>query len=367
VAAALGMIACGSSSSGGGAGTGGAAGSGAHAGTGTGGGAAGEAGSGSGGASGSGGSAGGSSPTAQCQDPKGGPVLVIVSDPEGATGKADAVLRVPLSFSAPVSGLVLGSVEQRDAGDQLLRSWNAADFSGPPGFDGNVAWDNGQAPVVLVARTTALEVETEGCALAAWERKGKVTVAGSTNEGGAFEVECDVGNSYYSGQRWSCAKGLPGWLYGQTSVTNTITPYPFALADSTIHVQNTSASAWTSFAVTGATLHAGFTSSFDPPCTSPPETWELADGKHDLWRGQTSDDKWSGPVAPGSHDWANWFWQKSGAQLPDGVCFKPSTEPPTDPFDQCQNPILQLMLRGTSSAGAWEWESDLFECYDLGP
>ena len=83
-----------------------------------------------------------------------------------------------------------------------------------------------------------------------------------------------------------------------------------------------------------------------------------------LWKGQSSNEIWSGPAPASAEAWANWMWQLVGVQFPAGVCFKPSTTPP-EPGKECTRPILQIELTGTSSAGPWTWESDLFQCMDL--
>jgi hypothetical protein len=321
---------------------------------------------GSAGATSSGGSGAGGPVTMSCDAPS----LIVVRDVEGSGGKAESIARLALSLSGPVTGLQITGVEQVDLQAQTLRSWAGADFTGPPGFDGSVqADDTNQYRVALWASAPALQAETDACDLKPWERSGTLKVSAVTNEGGPIQFDCGLGLGLGGrgpeSLRWTCAKGLPGWLDGMTGIENVAAPVTAALADSTIHVLNSSANAYSGFAADGATLAAYFADGFSKPCTAPPESWDFPPGTHDLWRGQSSNDAWSGPVAPGENDWAYWMWQLVGAQFPQGVCFVPDPNPPTDPTQICEEPVLGLTLSGNSSAGSWEWESDLFQCYDL--
>ncbi len=373
---ALVLAGCSSSGTGSATGTGGSGGAGATAGSGgfATGGTAGSGGLAAGGTAGSGasaGSGGGGGISVACQDLNGGPTLLVVSDAAGAAGKSETVLRIPLSFGGPVTGLTLDSVEEQDGSGTTLRAWTASDFHGPPGFDGSVQADPANYyEAVLAASAPSVQAETDACAAKPWERNGKVIAKGTTHEGGPFQVECGLalglGGKGPESLRFACAKGLPGWLEEQTGISNVTSPVLAALAQSEIHVENTSSAAWDGFVATSATLHAYFADTFLKPCTSPPDTWDFpANGLHQLWRGQTSNDAWSGPVAAGTTDWANWMWQLTGIQFPDGVCFAPNPQPPPDPSQMCQEPMLQITLSGSSGAGAWQWESDLFDCYDL--
>jgi hypothetical protein len=76
-----------------------------------------------------------------------------------------------------------------------------------------------------------------------------------------------------------------------------------------------------------------------------------------LWSGGGSMDTWSGPAGANVETDANWFYQLSGGTAMAGYCSAPSMGAMT-----CPLAADQVVLTGTSSAGPFQWESNLFNC-----
>jgi hypothetical protein len=87
-------------------------------------------------------------------------------------------------------------------------------------------------------------------------------------------------------------------------------------------------------------------------------TWTLTSGSNTLWNGPSSTHTWSGPVTPGAQADANWQYELNGAMPMSGYCVPNSLTPMS-----CPAPVNQVVLTGTSSAGPFQSESDLFNCF----
>lgn len=298
--------------------------------------------------------------------------FVIVAQSTGA-GPATTVLRLPLQFSGAASGITLTSVTQLESGtpSTTVRTWDVASIHGPAGFTGTATPMSGYPnPVVrFTATAPSVNLETTACSQRPWQRPaGTLHVVGSTTEGGHFEVDCSLGLNY-GGRgpeplRFACAHGVPGWLGGggsqSPSIGSVTTPIVALLASSGIHAHNIGTADATGFTALGATLSAHVSTVLPPGVTCPttdPPAWTLGTGMHTLWNGSSSANVWSGPVAPGSEADANWMFQQNGVGTMSGYCAPPSTG-----TMDCPPPVIQVVLTGTSSAGPFEWESDLFQC-----
>jgi hypothetical protein len=92
-------------------------------------------------------------------------------------------------------------------------------------------------------------------------------------------------------------------------------------------------------------------------CPGAPGDWSPIGGTHAIWRGASSTDTWSGPVAQNVEESASWFWQQTPGSVPAGYINDPTTG---DPSTTCPPVNDRFVLRGTSSAGTWEWEGGWF-------
>jgi hypothetical protein len=323
------------------------------------------------------GSVAGDGATADLLAPDAGPLLVSCAvDPpylvvvQPASGDPVTLVRVPLSFSRAANGIKVDAVTQLNnaIAPVTLRTWDISTFSGPPGFAGSAVPMVGQkAAVRFTAKATSLAAESDACTSAPWKRPGgTLHVVGSTTEGGAFEVDCSYGLSLGGSSperlRFACAKGVAGWLGGNGSespgILATSVPAVALLANGGVHVQNLDAAA----TLSGLTATGALVTGHHPPAglscptSTDPAPWPLSAGTHTLWTGGNSSQTWNGPVAPLEQADANWLFQQNGAAPAPGFCAA-STSPPT-----CPPPVLQLVLTGSSSAGSYQWESDLFTC-----
>lgn len=280
---------------------------------------------------------------------------------------ATSLLRLELSFEGGASGIALDEVVQRDAADVEVRSWDVSGIAGPPDFAGRVEAREGvPSPTVVftaVAPSTSSEVEVcDG----PWHARdgGRVDVRGRTAEGGAFEASCALGwdpASLGESLAFACARGVPGWLpQAFDAVSDVETPSDDVLLGTTAAAYGIGASAITDFVATEADVrvHAAEPFGFGD-CPEPAPLWEVRGATHTLWRGSSSEEVWSGPLAPGALEAFHWFAVVDG-DAPSDACVVPDVEAP--PEDSCPTPSLQIVLRGTSSAGPWEWESDAFTC-----
>ena len=132
------------------------------------------------------------------------------------------------------------------------------------------------------------------------------------------------------------------------------------LASSGIHAHNIATTDATGFIASGATVTAHVSTVLPPGVTCPttdPPAWTLGAGMHTLWNGSDTTHIWSGPVAPNAEADANWMFEQNGAGAMSGFCVPPSTG-----TMDCPPPVLQIVLTGTSAAGPFEWESELFQC-----
>jgi hypothetical protein len=297
-----------------------------------------------------------------------GPVIVVTRG-VGGTSSDETLLRIPLWFSGAASGIAITSVEQRDSDGAIVRTWPAGELTPPAGFDGRaVPRDGVPSPTVLFTATAgAHDHELTLCdgELVAREGAGLVAIDGSTNEGGAFHVECrlglDFGGRGMERLPFRCARGVAGWLdTNSTRVFQATAPIIAALVEArpTIHALGPMLDGFNS--TTEAVVLASSADDFGLPACHPPVEWRTTTDRQFFWRGMSSEDVWTGPVAAGTEESVNWFSQ-TNESLPEGICAVPDMGgmPPT-----CYQPSTRVLLRGTSSAGAWEWESDLFTCYD---
>jgi len=298
-----------------------------------------------------------------------GPLVVVVRPPDGSTARATTLVRLPLELSGRATGIELLGVSERTADGAELRAWPASAFAPPAGFDGTAVPREGHpSPVVLFSGTApAVDDELAMCERHAWERDGALVVRLRAVELGDVEIECHLGTPIIGAGyplRWQCPTGVAGWTgeSASTSVADTTTPVIAAVGNSDITVHAIGAAPVTDIVATGATLVAHQESNFGATC--PDTTVELGGPNHVLWRGASSEDVWNGPVAPGTEEAAFWAWYELGASLPEGVCQVPEVGPPPTMPPDCRGPVLMLELRGTSAAGAWSWESSLFNCYE---
>jgi hypothetical protein len=294
----------------------------------------------------------------------GSPYLVVTKPP---MGDSTTLVRVPLHFSHAATGVSITSVTQlSEASGATLRTWDGSQLQGPPGWNGTATPDVGatDATVLWTVSTTALAAETAACAQPPWARTGGTFhVVGSTNEGGGFAVDCSYDLHYHgaSGEPipFACASGVAGWL-GDTSgmdIQTVTNPIVALLVETGVHVHNLAA-AVDGFTATGLTIYAHAPGGGMPGCPSEdPAPAALSGGMETLWRGTSGTQIWSGPVAPGEEllD-VGLEYQQIGATSPPGFCVKAST------MMTCPPMVLELTITGTSSAGAYRWESSLFTC-----
>lgn len=294
----------------------------------------------------------------------GEPRLIVTTD-DALHGGTSALLRAPIEVRGAVTGLRVLRATQ-SFGGVVDRTWEAAELEAPPGFDGAVADEPGVPAVVLFRGVAdADSTEIDQCARAPWERDaGSVSLSVTTDQTGEVTLECSFGPGF--GGRGpeplgvACARGVPGWL-PRASISDIDTPRVFRFMESETVAHNSGPSAVNGFVASDATVTSGF-GGFpgETECASP-DTWTPGGGTHQLWRGTTSNDTWTGPVAPGAEERAHWMWQEGGALLPATFCFPPDLGEP----GACIRPVMSITLRGASSAGPWQWESDIFDCVAL--
>jgi hypothetical protein len=294
------------------------------------------------------------------------PHLVITRD-DVLHGRSSATLRLALRAMGEVNDLRVMRVDER-IGDAMVRAWDVATLAAPPGFDGRLLPREGMpSPTVLfLGATDATEEELAVCALDPWARgDGSLEVTVSTRETGEVSFSCPLGLAY-AGRgpepiRVSCAEGVPGFLRN-ARMSDIVMPVTASVIDSEIVFVNSGAAAVDAFGadVLAARTHTE-TFPIERACADP-ATYMPGGGRHDLWRGRTSSDVWSGPVAPRTEERVNWFWQIPGELLPAGFCIAP--DPMPVPGTECLRPVISLEVGGTSSVGRWRFESALFDCYD---
>lgn len=294
-----------------------------------------------------------------------GPNLIVTRD-DALHGRSSALFRISLELDAAVTGLAILALDEVLDGAPI-RSVDPGVIRGPDGFDGRVTPSPGdpRPGILFTAVTNAAAAELAECDLDPWARHtGSVDVRLRTDQTGEVVVHCGLGSSY-AGRgpepvRLACARGVPGWVGSSPRISDITTPSVFRFMESPMLAHDSGAVPVDGFVATGATIRSTVrTFTGEMPCADPAE-WTATGGTHQLWRGSSSVETWSGPVAPGAEERANWMWQEMGS-LPAGFCFPPGVGPP----DECLHPTLFIALRGSSSAGAWEWESDIFDCLDL--
>lgn len=296
-----------------------------------------------------------------------GPSLVVTRPWDGDAASARAIARVRLRFDAPATGIAIDEVERVTSDDVVAWTWEGALFTGPDGFDGSVTGPPGVAlPMVLfTASGDATAEDIALCDRSPVQRDGgRLVVRGHTDQSGAFETTCELGNValFDADLRVACARGVPGFLHGIASLGDA-PEHSIAYAESQI-----TGYADTSVPVSALAADALTVRSFvedDPfvPVCAAAQTWDVPGGMHQIWRGRTSDETYAGPIAPSTEESAFYMWQAAGS-IPSGFCFPPDTGAPP-PEEECRRPLAQLLVSGTSSAGRWEWEGGLFTCYEL--
>lgn len=289
--------------------------------------------------------------------PSAGPYLVVTAD-DALYGGDSTLARLPIYVMGSVTGLRVLGVEETLA-EAAVRTWDAASFEAPAGFDGTAS----NAITTFDAVTAADARELAQCANDPWDRVGgALTVRLTTDQTGEISVNCAIGVDY--GGRGpevlelACARGVPGWLGPRPNVSGPTMPAAFRLASSETHARSTGPSV-DGFVATSAVLRTTYGAFPGETTCAGPAEWAITTGTHQLWRGGSSTETWSGPVAAGAEESANWLWQEPGT-LPAGFCF-----PPGSPPGACVRPVISLTVLGTSSAGEWSWESDLFDCLVL--
>jgi hypothetical protein len=294
------------------------------------------------------------------------PYLVVTRD-DALHGRSSAVVRVALQFDGAVSDVTVLRVDER-LETTLVRTWAAETLAPPAGFDGRLVPVAGDPSprVTFLGVADALEAELDVCANERWDRgQGSLEITLSTRETGEVSITCPLGVEF-AGRgpeplRIACAEGIPGWL-ARPSVSNVREPIVAALMEPELAIVNSGAAPVGSFVADAARVHTHVEPfPFERSCAEPTE-YEPAAGIHEIWRGRTSEDVWSGPVAPGTEERANWFWQMAGELLPAGTCIAP--DPTPTPEEECVPPVVALDVEGSSSAGRYRFESPLFTCYD---
>lgn len=296
-----------------------------------------------------------------------GPSLVVTRPWDGSAEGARALARVRLRFDAPATGITIDEVERVTSDDAVAWTWDGALFAGPEGFDGTVSGPPGIAlPMVLFAAAQdATPEDVELCDASPVERDGgRLVVRGRTDQSGAFETTCELSNIalFDSDLRVACARGVPGFLHGIASLGDS-PEHGIMYVDSEIAGYADTSASVTAIAASALTARTFVEDDpFFPACAAA-QTWEVPGGTHQIWRGRTSDDTYTGPIAPSTEESAFYMWQAPGS-IPAGFCFPPDTGAPS-PDEECRRPLVQLLVTGTSSAGPWEWEGGVFTCYEL--
>jgi len=291
-----------------------------------------------------------------------GPFLIVTRDDLLRT-ESSVVARLPIQISGAVSGLAILGVDETLDGVSV-RAWDITTIAAPPGFDGTVTpVDGTPSPTTLfTAVADAAVSELAECDLTPWERSdGALVVRLRTNETGELTVTCSIGVDYAArGSEpidLACARGVPGWLGPRPALSSFTSPGAFRVMETPTLAYNSGATSVDGFVATGIALRNATGAFRGETACAPPTEWTSSSGRHQLWRGSSSVETWSGPVAPVSEERASWLWQEPGA-LPDGFCYR-SMGPP----GECVRPTISLTLSGTSSVGAWAWESDIFDCF----
>jgi hypothetical protein len=290
------------------------------------------------------------------------PYLVVTHPPSGPD---TTLVRVALRFSHAATEVTISSVSQlsSDMPATTLRTWDATQLAGPPGWSGTATPDVGQTAAVVVwtGTASALAVESSACTLPPWQRPGgTLHVVGSTHEGGAFATDCSYSLRYNGALPeklpLACAAGVAGWV-DDVDLNTTTTPIVALTVYTGVHVYDLAGTALDGITATGATVygHAGVPM---PGCsTGDPAPWTLSGGDYTLWRGSGSMQVWDGPVTPGAQVDANLLYALNGGVPMAGFCPMGATGPMS-----CPPRLLQIALSGNSSAGAYRFESSLFDC-----
>ena len=296
-----------------------------------------------------------------------GPSIVVTRMPDGS---AETLLRVELGFRGGATGIVVDEVVQRDPLDQVVRRWTAP--NAVPGFDGTLAARPGfpEPRAVWTATAPSDASELAVCDQPWYQRAGgHLEVSGATAQTGPFSVRCELNwhpAALDESLRFACARGIPGWLPDTfDALTDVSTPIDVVLLGTAAAAYGNSPADVTGLVATEVTVRSHLDTVFNPSCLEPVETWDPTGGAHTIWNGTSSTQIWSGPIPPGEIADFHWSFQVDG-DAPSGYCVAPD-DGTLPPGEACPAPSLQVVLRGTSSAGDWEWESDAFGCYDLDP
>ena len=295
-----------------------------------------------------------------------GPALVITQPWDGDPEHTRALARVRLWFDAPATGIAIDEVARVAPDGAVAWTWDGTLFAGPEGFDGTVTGPDGIAlPMVLFTATDdAQPADIALCDASPVQRDaGHLVVRGRTDQSGMFETTCELSNTglFDSDLRVACARGVPGFLHGIASF-GSATEHSIMYAESQLAGYADTTGPITGLAADGLTVRSFVEDDVFAPACAPAQTWDVPGGTHQIWRGRTSDDIYTGPIAPSTEESAFYFWQ-AGGSIPSGFCFPPDTGVPP-PEDECRRPQVQFVVAGTSSAGPWEWESGVFTCYE---
>ncbi|MFK7987574.1 MAG: hypothetical protein AB8I08_16260 [Sandaracinaceae bacterium] len=292
-----------------------------------------------------------------------GPRLIVTRD-DALHGSSSAVLRLPLRVSGAVTSLEVVQVTETLDGLET-RGWTGAMFRGP---EAATPMPGDPTPtVVLSAVSDADPAELAECDAAPWDRSpGQLVARIRTDQTGEVDVTCDLGAAF--GARGpeslalACAAGVPGWL-GDPRMSGVTSPTVFRFLDSQTLAFNSGSTAVDGFVPQEARATTAYGAFPGETTCGSPTSFTTTAGTHQLWRGSTSEDTWTGPVAPGAQEVANYMWQEPNA-LPEGFCY-PLPGPGVPIGEECIRPVVSMTLSGGSSAGPFTWESDIFDCYDL--
>lgn len=295
------------------------------------------------------------------------PTITVTRDSAG--GGDEAMLRLELAFEGGASGIAIEHIVQTDASDAEVRRWDPASLTPPDGFTGRADTRDGvPEPRVIWTATDAATASELALCEQPWHSRagGRIDVTGRT-DAGPFDVSCSLDwqpRGVGEQLRFACARGVTGYLPDAYDAISDITdPVDWVLLGTRAEAYGNADAPIEGLVATEVEVRSYLDTTFDPHCSEPSPLWSPSGGTHTLWRGMTSEDVYAGPVAPGRLERFWWDYQQAGSAAP-GYCVPPD-DGSAPPDEYCSPPALQIVVRGTSSAGPWEWESDAFTCLDL--